>query len=132
MMSLRKHLPLAAVAAIAFYITACSQGESPDASASGEGSAALQPFPPMPGGTAKSVQVTGKVTDWMFEGDGGCFGALTDDSTTIDVYSEANLCENVNAANGVILKVDIIYEADKQHDIGDGKKPAYTIVKFHN
>jgi hypothetical protein len=106
--------------------TACSDSTTPEKSA-----AELQRFPDLPEGTSSPVTLTGKVTDWLFEGDAGCFGASTGGHTSIEVYSGADLCEPMKTDAGATIKVDIIYEQDKPQDIGDGQKPSCTITKFH-
>lgn len=107
--------------------TACSDSKPPSTSVSAP---ALQPFPVLPTSMANSVQISGEVADWLLEGDAGCFGILTDKRTNISVYAEANLCEPVNIVLGSVIKVDIVFDQDKQKEIGDAQNPSYTIVRF--
>lgn len=91
----------------------------------------LTPFPLLPEDSSNPVTLTGKVTNWLFEGDAGCFGSITDGNASIEVYSTADLCENVEVDQNAMISVNIVFDVQIQKDIGDGEHPAYTIVEFN-
>jgi len=92
----------------------------------------LAPFPEIAHSAIESTTLKGKVGDWLFEGDGGCFIPLTDGVKVIETWSEADLCELAKIKKGSVIKVEVIYQVDEQQNIGDGQVPYYTIIAFLN
>ena len=104
------------------FLVACSD--------SGDNASKLSPFPEMPKDKSTLVQLTGKVDFWLFEGDAGCYGTLTDGLNKVEVYSEAIICEKVTVSEGSVITVDIIYDSQISDIVSDGEKPSYTIIAF--
>jgi hypothetical protein len=115
---------IAAVLSTSLLIIACS--DSTETSA-----AKLAPFPALPKAVTNSVTLSGRVVDWLFEGDAGCFGTLTDGIRNINVYSKADICEPAHVQTDLLITVTIIFDIGIQQDVGDGTGPAYTITQFH-
>ena len=64
---------------------------------------------------------------WFWEGDGGCFGTLTDGRTSIELHSEADLCEHVEYKENAEASVKVTYDANKQYL---PNKKMYSIIRF--
>lgn len=107
-----------------FSIVGCSDSsDEVDTSASSK----FPEFPDLPKSTAETIEITGAMSWWFWEGDGGCFGTLTDGRKNIELHSEADLCEPIEYEEGAKASIQITYDSSKQYVSG---KKMYTITRF--
>ena len=85
-------------------------------------------FPTLPVSGSQSVELMGAMTWWFWEGDGGCFGTITDGRQSIELHAEADLCEPIEYEEGQKTVIKVIYDSQKQY-ASEGKK-MYSIVNF--
>ena len=81
----------------------------------------------LPASNIEKVELTGVMTWWFWEGDGGCFGTLTDGRKNIELHAEADLCEPIEYEEGAEAIVSVVYEPNKQYVSG---KKMYSIIEF--
>lgn len=112
--------------AIIFLIGACSDSveEKIDTSYSEK----YSKFPSLPVSGSQAVELMGAMSWWFWEGDGGCFGTITDGRQSIELHAEADLCEPIEYEEGQEAVIKVIYDPEKQY-APDGKK-MYSIVSF--
>lgn len=112
--------------AIVYALILCGCTDSPedlDASASQK----YPEFPSLPTSRSESIHVTDSMSWWFWEGDGGCFGTLTDGRSTIELHAEAELCESIDYKEGAEAAIEIVYDPSKQY-VPD--KKTYAITRF--
>ena len=117
---------LASLVAIALCITGCSDTSGVDVDASV--ATKFQAFPTLPTSTSQSIEVTGAMTWWFWEGDGGCFGTLTDGRQNLELHAEADLCEPIDYEEGQEATITVTFDPDKQYSPNDEKM--YSIIEF--
>ncbi|WP_341708401.1 hypothetical protein [Halopseudomonas sp.] len=92
------------------------------------GAAGGSAFPVLPMSTSDSVELTGAMTWWFWEGDAGCFGTLSDGEQSIELHAEADLCESIEYDDGQEATVRVTFDPGKQY-APDNKK-MYSITDF--
>ena len=68
----------------------------------------------------------GKMAFWMFEGDAGCYGAIADGNSEVQLWVDADKCEDVEYSENEDASVEVTFSTENQYGPGD----TYTITKF--
>ena len=74
------------------------------------------------------VRLQGKVLNWFFEGDAGCYITLTDDDQQIEARAEADDCEFMKVPVNDVIDLELFY--DPKQDYGDKDNPMFTVKRF--
>lgn len=108
----------------ALFATACSK---PDAESRPEstGSSSNAGFPSLPTTDAERVLIEGKMIGWFFEGDGGCFGTLKNGAQEVEVWAEADACEQKEYKENEPAAIVVTYRRSEQW-----AEKSYSIVEF--
>lgn len=85
-------------------------------------------FPALPTSTSETVELTGAMTWWFWEGDGGCFGTISDGRQSIELHAEADLCEPIEYEEGQEASIKITFDPSKQYSPDNQKM--FSIIKF--
>jgi hypothetical protein len=109
----------------AIYVLGCSKPESGSSPDSAKVEASTD-FPGLPTSAADKATVSGNMSTWMADGDGGCFGTLAKGKSEIEVWAEADACENIDYEDNALATLVVTFKADEQW--GAGK--SYSIVEF--
>lgn len=80
----------------------------------------------LPTSTADTLEISGKMSFWMYEGDAGCYGALNIDNSEIQLWSSADKCIDTDYSENQSASIKITYNPGNQY--GPGK--TYTVVGF--
>ncbi len=116
----RKRLALIVISAA---LSACTDESTPvagtDSSAGG--------FPALPASPDQRVTLNGKMTFWMYEGDGGCFGSISDGVQEVELWVDVDTCGQVEYPENAAASVEVTYRPDNQYAPGE----LYTIVSFN-
>ncbi|ABD79705.1 hypothetical protein [Saccharophagus degradans] len=84
-------------------------------------------FPTLPTSSHEVVTLSGKMSFWMYEGDAGCYGAITDGINEIQLWVNVEKCGDREYAENEAVSVDVTFNSDNQY--GPGK--TYTIIAFN-
>ena len=110
---------------VTFFITACSE---PDEEVNTSVVNKYQAFSNLPTSPGQQIKLTGAMSWWFWEGDGGCFGTLTDGRVNVELHAEADLCETIKYDDGQEAAIIITFDPNKQF-LAKNKK-MYSIVEF--
>lgn len=83
-------------------------------------------FPTLPASPAETVVLDGVMTFWEYEGDGGCYGTISDGLQELWLWVDVDTCGEVNYQDNDRAIVEVTFNPDNQ--FGPGK--TYTIVSF--
>ncbi len=101
----------------------CSENSAPTTST--ETSASR--FPALPTSADERVTLNGRMTFWMYEGDGGCFGSISDGVQEVELWVDVDTCGEVEYPENAPASVAVTYRSDNQYAPGT----LYTIVSFN-
>ena len=104
----------------ALLVAACSDNGTEAAGGSAEG------FDALPTSPAETRVVAGKMTFWMYEGDGGCFGYLANGASELQLWVDVDACGETEYAENQPAEVEVTFNPENQY--GPGK--TYTITRF--
>ena len=105
-------------------VAGCSESENSDVA---ENSTASGPsFPSLPTSSSERVQLKGKMAFWMYEGDAGCYGTITDGSSEVELWIDADSCGEREYPENEDASVEVTFNSENQY--GPGK--TYTITNF--
>ncbi len=112
------------VGVLILALGACSESgsESTATSTAGKG----RSFPALPTSTSESATLEGRMRFWMYEGDGGCFGTITDGTKDLELWVDVDTCGDKDYAENAPATVTVTFNPENQY--GSGKM--YTIVSF--
>ncbi|MCJ8314694.1 MAG: hypothetical protein HRU38_21440 [Saccharospirillaceae bacterium] len=85
-------------------------------------------FPVLPISTDDEVELTGAMGWWFFEGDGGCFGTISNGRQNLELHAEADLCEAVGYDQNQRAVIIVTYNSNKQY--APDNQTMYSIIKF--
>ncbi len=102
-------------------LAACSEPNNPKDAVSSHAS-----FPALPINPSETVIVSGKMVFWMYEGDGGCFGSISDGAQELQLWVDVTTCGEAEYKENESASVEITFNPKNQY--GPGK--TYTIVSF--
>jgi len=85
-------------------------------------------FPSLPVSSSQSVELRGAMTFWFWEGEGGCYGTITDGRKIVELHAEADLCRPIEYEEGQEAVVKISY--DRELKYGPGDMMVYPVVSF--
>lgn len=116
------------IASLVFVLSlaACTDGSSTEVNTAVKGN--YEAFPTLPSSTSEVTTIKGSMEWWFWEGDGGCFGTITDGRQNVELHSEADLCEPIEYSEGEEAVLSITFDSNKQY-LPNGQK-LYSIVKF--
>ncbi len=112
-----------AIIAILFAAGLAACSDSADESS---GTSAGSSFPPLPTSSSERVTLTGKMSFWMYEGAGGCFGTIASGSQEVQLWIDADGCGDQDYAENEDASVEVTFKADNQYGPGE----TYTITRF--
>lgn len=115
------------LAFLASLMIGCSDS-SEQVNAQDAGTSRFPAFPSLPTSPSESAQLTGAMSWWFFEGDGGCFGTLSDGRQRVELHAEADLCEAVEYEEGQEASIRVTFDPDKQYAPDNAKM--YSITAF--
>ena len=84
------------------------------------------PFPTLPASPSETVVLDGAMTFWMYEGDGGCFGTISDGVQELWLWVDVDTCGDVEYEDNEHTVVEVTFNPDNQFRPGK----TYTIVGF--
>ncbi len=67
-------------------------------------------FPPLPVSSSQAVELMGAMSCWFGEGDGGCYGIVADGKQSVELHSEADLCEPIEYNEGQEAVVKVVHD----------------------
>jgi len=83
-------------------------------------------FPALPTNTTETVVLDGEMVFWLYEGSGGCFGAISDGSKEVQLWIDAEACGETEYAENDDAVLEVTFNTDNQY----GPEVMYTIVNF--
>jgi len=108
-------------------LTACSDNSGQNTVPAGSNPAASPGFPSLPSSADERVILNGKMTFWMYEGDAGCFGSISDGTQEVELWVDVDTCGQVEYPEDGTASLEVTFQPDMQ--LGQG--PVYTIVNFN-
>jgi hypothetical protein len=84
-----------------------------------------QAFPQLPTNTSEVIEITGAIQWWFWEGDGGCFGTISDGHKHIELHALADLCEPIEYDEGQTAVIKITYDPNEKF-----RGKVYSILHF--
>lgn len=80
----------------------------------------------MPPKSGETVEISGVMSFWMYEGSAGCYGTLESGSNEIQLWSDADRCGDTDYEENEKTTLRIKYSDDNQY----GPGTTYTVVSF--
>lgn len=109
--------------ALMLFIAGCSDSSSDSDPSTAN---AAHAFPPLPTSAADPVTLSGSMSFWMYEGDGGCFGTITDGLAEVWLWVDVDTCGETDYEENQPAKVEVIFSQENQY----GPEKMYTITRF--
>ena len=109
------------IIAVAF-LSACSSSDD-----SSPLSSAKSSFPSLPSSSAERVTLDGVMSFWMYEGDAGCYGTITDGAVEVNLWVDADSCGEKEFGENEAASIEVTFNPENQY--GPGK--TYTITSFN-
>ena len=116
-----KH-PLCTVLLFSTVLTACGKdsNEEPELGATSVDTLDLPTSP------SEKVLLKGKMTYWDWEGDAGCYGTFEKDGQEVQLWANADACENVEYKENQQVSIKVTFNPDEQWGPGN----TYTVTNF--
>ncbi|MEH6567295.1 MAG: hypothetical protein V7756_18365 [Halopseudomonas sp.] len=105
-------------------LTGCSDGNEAESTIPAGNNVGFPALPAMP---EERVTLNGRMTFWMYEGDGGCFGSISDGMQEVELWVDVETCDQVEYPENAPASVEVTYRPDNQYAPGK----LYTIVSFN-
>ena len=83
-------------------------------------------FPPLPTDSSERVNLSGKMSFWMYEGEAGCYGTIVKGSQEVQLWIDSNSCGEREYAENEDASVEVTFRSDNQY----GPDKTYTITRF--